>query len=109
MVPWNTDQIDQARRVKLDTVLDFIGAYHKRDREYEALDPRRKSIRIQVGYEGRDYRFVLTGEKWVNELLAQDSPNRGGGGTIDSVRHITGLNFVQAVKVCLDAHATNMH
>lgn len=102
MGPWNTEQISQARRVRFSAVLDFLGAYYKRDPEYTPLDPRTKSIRVQVGYEGRDYRFILTGEKWFNELLPEGTPNRGGGGAIDFVRHITGLNFVQAVKVCLD-------
>lgn len=103
MGPWNTEQISQARRVRFSAALDFLGAYYKRDSDYTPLDPRTKSIRIQVGYEGRDFRFILTGEKWFNELLPEGTPNRGGGGTIDFVRHITGLNFVQAVKVCLDS------
>ena len=103
MGPWNTDQINQARRVRFSKVLDFIGAYHKVDREYEPLDPGRKSIRVQVGYQGLDFRFILTGEKFVNELLPDGTQNRGGGGAVDFVRHITGLGFVQAVKVCLDA------
>jgi hypothetical protein len=103
--PWNSEKIDQARRVRFDTVLNFLGAYHKRDAEYEPLDPRRKSVRVQINYEGRDFRMVITGEKFVNELLSADHRNRGGGGTIDFVRHLTGLNFVQSVKVCLDAYA----
>lgn len=103
MEPWNTDQINRARGVSFSTVLNFLGAYYKRDKEYEALDPSRKSIRLQVGYQGRDFRFIFTGEKWVNELLLVDHPNRGGGGAIDFVRHLTGVGFVHAVKVCLDA------
>lgn len=103
MGPWNTEQISQARRVPFSAVLDFLGAYYKRDPDYTPLDQRTKSIRVQVGYEGRDFRFILTGEKWFNELLPEGTPNRGGGGSIDFVRHITGLNFVQAVKVCLDS------
>ena len=83
MGPWNTDQINQARRVQFSKVLDFLGAHYKRDLEYQPLDPSTKSIRVQVGYEGRDYRFILTGEKWFNELLPETYPNRGGGGAID--------------------------
>lgn len=45
----------------------------------------------------------MTGEKFLNELLPADTPHRGGGGAIDFVRHVTGCNFVQAVKICLDA------
>lgn len=103
MGPWTTEQIDLARRVKLNLVLDHLGAYYKRDPSYEPLDPGRKSVRVFVNHLGRDFRFVITGEKWVNELMSPDMPNRGGGGTIDFVRHITGFNFVQAVRVCMDA------
>lgn len=83
--------------------VEFPWGLLKADREYEALDPSRKSIRVQVGYQGRDFRFIFTGEKWLNELLPADHPQRGGGGTIDFVRHLTGQGFVHAVKVCLDA------
>lgn len=103
MGPWNTDQINRARDVRFLTVLNFLGAYCKQDRGYEALDPSRKSIRVQVAYQGRDFRFIFTGEKWFNELLNSAHPCRGGGGAIDFVRHLTGLGFVHAVKVCLDA------
>ena len=103
MGPWNTDQINRARGVRFSTVLDYLGAHHKTDPEYASLDPTRKSVRVQVGYRGRDFRFIITGEKWVNELLSEGTLNRGGGGAIDFVRHISGLGFVQAVKICLDA------
>lgn len=102
MGPWNTEQIAEARRVRFSVVLDHLGAFHKVDKDYTPLDPSRKSIRVQVSYQGRDFRLVITGEKFVNELLPEDNPHRGGGGAIDFVRHITGLGFVQAVKVCLD-------
>lgn len=80
-----------------------IGAHIKVDKDYAPLDPARHSERIQVGYQGSDFRLVVTGEKFVNELLPLDSPNRGGGGAIDLIKHITGIGFVQSVKVCLDA------
>lgn len=105
MGPWNTEDINRARRTPFSKTLEHMGAYYKRDRDYEPLDPTRKSIRVQVGYQGRDFRFILTGEKWFNELLPEGTPNRGGGGAIDFVRHITGLGFVQAVKLCLDSQA----
>lgn len=97
MGPWTTDQINQARRVSFVVVLAFIEAHFKRDREYELLDPSRRSIRLQVEYQGRDFRFIITSEKWLDELLPVEQPPRGGGG------HNTGACFVHAVKVCLDA------
>lgn len=105
MGPWSTDEIAQARKVPFSQVLDFLGAYHKDDLEYSPLDPGRHSVRVQASYNGRDFRFIFTGEKWVNELLAASTPGRGSGsgGAIDFVRHVTGQGFVQAVKLCLDA------
>ena len=104
--PWSQEQIDRARNVRFDTVLDFMGAFHKRDHDYSPRDPGREGVRVHASYCGRDFRFVITGEKFVNELLSQGVLARGGGGTIDFVRHITGYNFVQAVKICLDAAET---
>lgn len=103
MGPWSQEQIDTARRVRFSAVLDHLGAYHKRDLEFTPLEPGSKSARVHVNYQGRDFRFILTGEKWLNELVPQGAPGRGGGGAIDFARHLTGLGFVQAVKVCLDA------
>ncbi|OUL80388.1 hypothetical protein CA603_31515 [Paraburkholderia hospita] len=103
--PWSQEQIDEARMVLFSAVLDHLGAFHKLDRDYEPLDPGRRSKRVHVGYQGRDFRFIFTGPKFVNQLLPEGAANRGGGGAIDSVRHVTGCNFVHAVKVCLDALA----
>lgn len=103
MGPWSAEQISEARRVRFSAVLEHLGAYVKRDMEYQPLDSSCCSVRIQVGLNGRDFRFILTGEKWLNELLPPGNANRGGGGAIDFVRHLTGSNFVEAVKICLDA------
>ena len=105
MGPWSQEQIDTARRVRFSVVLDHLGVYHKRDLEFTPLDPGSKSVRVHANYQGKDFRFIFTGEKWLNELVPQGAPGRGGGGAIDFVRHITGLGFVQAVKVCLDARS----
>ena len=101
--PWSPKQIDIARRVKFGAVLDHLGAYYKLDKSYAALDPARHSIRVHVNYACRDFRFILTDEKWLNELFPPGHQGRGGGGAIDFVQHLTGLGFVPAVKVCLDA------
>lgn len=101
--PYSQEQIDAARKVRFSSLLDFLGAYYKVDAEYEPLDPGRKSRRVHVSYGGRSFRFVITSEKFVNELLPADAANRGGGGAIDFTRHVTGLGFVPAVKVCLAA------
>lgn len=101
--PWSQEQIDAARSVRFSVVLNYLGAYHKLDTDYKPLDPGRRSKRVQVSYQGRDFRFIFTREKFVNELLRDGTPHRGGGGAIDFVRHVTGYSFVGAVKVCIDA------
>ena len=103
MGPWSSEDISQARQVPFSKVLDSLGAYYKKDLDYAPLDSSRHSVRVQVSYSGRDFRFIFTGEKWVNELLSAGTPGRGGGGAIDFVRYITGQGFVQSVKLCLDA------
>ncbi|BBN90125.1 hypothetical protein [Azospira sp. I09] len=96
-------EIARVSSVPFRTVLEHLGAHVKQFKDYTPLDPSRCSVRLQVGYHGRDYRLVVTGEKFVNELQPLDTQNRGGSGTIDLVINITGLGFVQSVKNCLDA------
>ena len=101
--PWTSSEIETARQARVTAVLDFLGAFYKFDRSYAPHDRSKGSFRIQVSYQGRDFRFIVTGEKWINELLSHDQLHRGGGGSIDFVRHVTGLGFVPAVKICLDS------
>lgn len=102
MGPWTYDEIETARTVPFHVLLRFIGAYCKLDREYRSATSG-DSIRVQVNYGGRDFRFVFTKEKWVNELMPPAKRSRGGAGAIDLAAHITGLDFVRSVKVCIDA------
>jgi hypothetical protein len=102
MGPWTGDEIETARAVPFHVLLRFIGAYCKQDREYGSVTSG-DSIRVQVNYGGRDFRFVFTNEKWVNELMPPAERRRGGAGAIDLAAHITGLDFVRAVKICIDA------
>lgn len=102
-LPFTPAQIAQARDVPFSAILRHLGAYVKRDDTYTPLDRSRHSMRFHVNFERRDYRFIFTGDKFVNELLSKDDRNRGGGGAIDFVKHLTGAGFVSAVKVCLDA------
>lgn len=103
MGPWTQEQIRVARRARFGTVLNYLGAYHKRDVEFSPLYPERGSVRVYVSYQGRDFRFIFTGEKWLDESLLDGEPRHGGGGSIDFVQYVAGCNFVHAVKICLDA------
>ncbi len=102
MGPWTVADIERARAVPFHVLLRFTGAYCKLDRDYRSHTSH-ESVRVHVNHGGRDFRFVFTGEKWVNELLPPHQGKRGGAGAIDLIAHITGLDFVLSVKVCLDA------
>ncbi|SAL67678.1 hypothetical protein AWB67_05740 [Caballeronia terrestris] len=102
MGPWTGDEIEAARAVPFHVLLRFLGAYCKLDREYRPTNSG-DSIRVQVNYGGRDFRFVFTNEKWVNELMPPAKRGRGGAGAIDLAAHVTGLDFVRSVKICIDA------
>jgi hypothetical protein len=102
MGPWTAEEIGRARDVPFYVLLRFIGAYCKVDRSYRSQTSP-EGVRVYVNHNGRDFRFVFTGEKWVNELLPPTLRGRGGAGAIDLTAHITGLDFVRSVKVCVDA------
>lgn len=101
--PWNKSDVHRARNVPLLKVLANICDYLKEDQSYTPRDPSVGSRRFHVHCSKRDFRLLLTGEKWLDELVDRSAANRGGGGAVDLVMHLKGLNFVQAVKVCLDA------
>lgn len=101
--PWDAESIHRARSVPLLKVLTHVSDYLKEDHDYTARDPSVGSRRFQVNCHKRDYRLLLTGEKWLDELVDRGTAGRGGGGAIDLVMHLTGANFVQAVKLCLEA------
>lgn len=104
--PWTDADVFRARSVPLLKVLSHVCDYVKEDPDYTPRDPATGSRRFQVNFHRRDFRLILTGEKWLDELVNRGAEGRGGGGGIDLVMHLTGANFVQAVKVCLDSTAS---
>lgn len=101
--PWDPSDISRARSVPLLKVLSYVSDYVKEDPNYTPRTPSAGSRRFQVNCHKRDFRLILTGEKWLDELADRGAKRRGGGGGVDLVMHLTGMNFVQAVKTCLDA------
>ena len=101
--PWSDSDIRRARNVPLLKVLTHVCPYLKDDQDYTPLDPSMGSRRFQVNCSKRDFRLLLTGEKWLDELVDRNAGHRGGGGAIDLAMHLKGINFVQAVRVCLEA------
>lgn len=101
--PWSESDIHRARSVPLLKVLRHICDYLKEDQDYTPRDPSLGGRRFQVNCSKRDFRLLLTGEKWLDELVDRGAANRGGGGAVDLVMHLKGINFVQAVRACLEA------
>lgn len=99
---WSQEHIVAARAASFSAVLGHIGDYHKVDANYAPMYSGRRGKRIQVSFQKRDFRYVFTGERFVNGLLPDGAAHRGGSGAINFVRHVTSCNFVHAVKVCLD-------
>ena len=101
--PWSASDIQKARGVPLLKLLNHICDHLKEDRNYQPLDSSLRSRRFQVNCQRRDFRLIVTGEKWVDELQPRGTSGRGGGGAIDLASYLMRLNFVQAVRVCLEA------
>lgn len=101
--PWSASDVQKARNEPLIKLMSHICDLVKEDREYRPLDSSRRSCRLQVNCQKRDFRLILTGEKWVDELQPRSTSRRGGGGAIDLASYLMGLNFVQAVRICLEA------
>lgn len=107
MGPWRESDVHRARCVPLVKILAHVSDHLKEDQTYTPADPSLGSRRFHVNCSKRDYRILLTGEKWLDELVDRNAAIRGGGGAIDLVMHLKRLNFVQAVKVCLEAAESN--
>lgn len=101
--PWTPSDISRARCISLLKLLSHVCDYVKEDQDYTPRDASTDSRRFQANCCKRDFRLIITGEKWIDELVNRGAEGRGGGGGIDLVMHLTGMNFVQAVKICLDA------
>jgi hypothetical protein len=101
--PWSESDVHRARGVPLLKVLSYVCDYLKEDQDYTPSDPSVGRRRFHVNCSKRDFRLLLSGEKWLDELVSRDAVNRGGGGAVDLVMYLKDINFVQAVKVCLDA------
>ena len=92
--PWQDAEIQRARSVPLLKVLAHLADHLKEGKDYVPRDPSLGS---------RRFRLILTREKWLDELVGRDTARRDGGGAVDLAMYLTGLNFVQAVKACIEA------
>jgi hypothetical protein len=83
--------LEELRGLPLHQVVELIGGHRAVDRSYRAIkDPR--SERWHVSSERGDFELLVTGAKWYDTRA-----ERGGGGAIDLVMHLTGDTFAEAV------------
>jgi hypothetical protein len=92
------DNSTLARWRDLDAVVVLlaIAEHAKQDAEFR---PRQShdTTRWHASAAGLDYEILCTGPRFLDTRA-----NRGGGGAIDLVMHLLGLDFTRAVAVLRD-------
>lgn len=82
----------------LDRLGVTLGFFWRRDADFKPAK-NAGTQRLYVSWKGSAWELLLTGEKWWDVRAA-----KGGGGCIDLVIHLTGLDFVAAVKLLFDSN-----
>ena len=86
-----------ARSLPLSEVLDKLGQqlgfFWRRDPDFKPEKDQR-TVRLYVSREGAAWELLVTGVKWFDTRAG-----KGGGGGIDLVMHLLGLDFVKSVKL----------
>jgi hypothetical protein len=92
------DNLTLMRWRTLDAVvaLRAIADHVKQDAEFR---PRQShdTTRWHASVAGHDYEILCTGPRFLDTRA-----NRGGGGAVDLVMHLLGVDFKRAVKVLQD-------
>lgn len=92
------DNLTLTRWRTLDAVvvLRAIADHLKQDAEFR---PRlsHDTTRWHASVAGHDYEVLCTGPRFLDTRA-----NRGGGGAVDLVMHVLGVDFKRAVKVLQD-------
>lgn len=80
--------------------LGGVGFFWRRDHDFL---PVKNSLteRLYVSREGSAWEVLVTGAKWFDTRA-----KKGGGGGIDLTMHLTGLDFVNAVKLLSESNTT---
>lgn len=91
----SVDNLELVRWREMDAicVLRLLADHISEDRSFR---PRSNplTIRWHLHAAGHDWEFLCTGPKFLDVRL-----DRGGGGAIDLVMHIYGVNFKAATKL----------
>jgi len=83
----------QFRAMSLKDACSYLGCYWKEDPDFVPIkDPVTKRVFISNG--SRVFEILVTSSKWFDSRF-----NRGGGGAIDLVMYLFGLDFVGAVNL----------
>lgn len=89
---FDDDLLRWLREVSLAQALQALGLHVSVDREFVPVkDARTERWIVSVG--AGTCELLVTGLKWYDTR-----DRRGGGGAIDLVMHLEGLDFVQAVR-----------
>lgn len=95
--PYTPEQLNQVREIPLSKAIRLINFQYKVD---PAFKPK-KSIKTQCwhvsNHEGYVYELLVNGEKWYDRR-----ENKGGGGAIDLVMHLTNKKITEVVKLLLN-------
>lgn len=88
------DNCELARWRCLDAscVLIALACHAKSDASYEPVKDKR-SVRWHANVDGQEFELLLTGPKYWDTRGCV-----GGGGAIDLVMHLTGLDFKGTVR-----------
>ena len=93
------------RSLPLTQVLDRLGVhlgfFWRRDADFRPIKSARTQ-RLYVSWKGAAWELLVTDEKWWDVR-----GRKGGGGGIDLVMHLAGVDFVAAVKLLKDSGTTN--
>lgn len=88
------DNVTLGRWRALDAaaVLERLGCYAKQDPDFRPVRAR-GTRRFHVNVDGAEFELLLCGPRFFDARA-----RRGGGGAVDLVMHLYGLNFKRAVR-----------
>lgn len=88
------DNCELVRWRSLDAsyVLIALALHAKRDASYEPVKDKR-SVRWHANVDGQEFELLLTGPKYWDTRSGV-----GGGGAIDLMMHLTGVDFKGAIR-----------